>query len=134
MGSIRRETVVSAALSDVWSTLRDVGNAADAFPGILTHSRLQSGNQRLVTFSNALVVTERILDIDDANRRVAFSALPSALVHHSASMQVSDAGGGAVRFVWITDFLPDEAGSFVEPLVDEGIPCFERRWRSGENP
>ena len=119
-------------MSDVWRALGDVANAADTFPGILTDSRLQSADQRVVTFSNGLVVVERILDIDDEHKRIAYSALSDNFVHHSASMQLSDAGDGRTRFVWITDFLPHEAGSFLEPLIDEGMRCFERRWDSGE--
>jgi carbon monoxide dehydrogenase subunit G len=132
MGSIYREVVVRAPLSDVWSAVRDVAEAADLFPGILTASRLQGKDERVVTFSNGLVVTERIVDVDDEHRRVAYSALGENFEHHSASMQVSDGGGDATRFIWITDFLPNDAISLLEPLIDEGMRSFQRRWEADE--
>jgi uncharacterized protein YndB with AHSA1/START domain len=128
MGSIRKEVVVNAPVGEVWRALRDVANAADLFPGILTDSRLEDGDRRMVTFANGLVVTERILDVDDVHRRVAYSAVNDNFTHHSASMEVTDAGEDSTRFVWITDFLPHEATAFFEPFIEEGTRCFERRW------
>ena len=128
MASLYRDIVVEAPLTEVWRALSDLGNAADLFPGILTASELRSRSERVVTFSNGLVVNERILTVDQEHHRVAYTAVTEQFEHHSASMQLSDAGNGATRFIWITDFLPDEAAAFVGPLVDEGIRCFRRRW------
>ena len=128
MASLYRDVVVEVPMAEVWRALCDIGHAAELFPGILTASELLGPQERVVTFSNGLVVTERILGIDEEHHRVAYSAKADNFEHHSASMQLAEAGTGATRFIWITDFLPDEAASFVEPLVDEGICCFQRRW------
>ena len=130
MPSLYRDIVVEAPLAEVWNALSDLGNAAGLFPGILIASEMRSDHERLVTFSNGLAVTEHILGVDDEHHRVAYSAASENFEHHSASMQLSDAGNGGTRFVWITDYLPDEAASFVEPLVDAGIRCFQDRWAS----
>jgi len=130
MGSIYRESVVEAATDEVWGALRDVANAADLFPGILTACQLNPPDERVVTFANGLVVTERILAIDDEHRRVAYSARSDNFDHHSASMSVIEAGDDLTRFVWITDFLPDQAAPFLEPLINEGLRAFGRRWHA----
>lgn len=127
MGSIHREVIVGVPASELWRALRDVAKAADLFRGILTDSRMKGDKERVVTFSNGLVVTERILDIDDEHRRIAYSAAADGVSHHNASMHVMNAGPDAARFVWITDFLPDEAASSLEPLIDEGIASLARR-------
>ena len=128
MASLYRDIVVEAPLAEVWRALRDLGNAANLFPGVLTGSEMRGEHERLVTFANGLVVAEHILGVDYEHHRVAYSAKSGNFAHHSASMQLSDAGNSTTQFVWITDYLPDEAALFVEPLVDAGIRCFQQRW------
>ena len=129
MGSIRREAILDVPARDVWAGLREVGKAAEMFPGILTACELRRDDERVVTFANGLVVVERIIGVDDQNRRMAYSAQVDGFAHHNASMEVLPLADNMSRFIWITDFLPDDARSFAEPLIEEGIRCFEQRWK-----
>jgi carbon monoxide dehydrogenase subunit G len=127
MGSIRREAIVGAPAEQVWERLRDVGNVADLFPGVLTNSR-PDGDGRVVTFATGMVLRERIIDVDDHGRRVAYAAVDGPFAHHNASMQILPATGTTSRFIWISDFLPDELRTDIEPLIDFGTVAFVRRW------
>ena len=107
----RPSTVKSSSsghASEVWDALADVGALHTRLaPGFVTDCRLEPG-ARVVTFANGLVARELIVDVDADRRRVAWSVVGGRLSHHNASAQVFDEGGGATRFVWIADFLPDE--------------------------
>ena len=62
---------------------------------------------RTVTFANGMGIDERILDVDDERRRVAYVALNgSGMEYHHASMQILDGGPGRCQFLWITDVHP----------------------------
>ena len=68
-----------------------------------------------------MTVHERILDVDDTRRRVAYTVLDGpGMSYHHASMQIMEAGQGHCDFVWITDFLPDELRATLTPLIEQG--------------
>jgi carbon monoxide dehydrogenase subunit G len=124
MASIRREIAIAAPAEEVWRALRDLGNTQRVFPGVLIDCRLEDG-ARVVTFANGLVFRERIVDLDDAQRRLTWSAVGGRIEHHNASMQVSAAGGGA-KVVWIADVLPHELAGDVAGLMDQGAAAMRR--------
>lgn len=134
MASIHRDVVVAAPVAAVWAALRDVGNPHRLFAGVLADARLD-GDTRTVTFAHGPVVRERIVDVDEARQRVAYAVLGHGLIHHSASMQVFDAGGGRSRFVWITDVLPDDVAASFERTIDHGVAAMRRTLEGAEqNP
>lgn len=119
MASIRKDVLINAGADEIWAALRDVGKVDRLFRGVLTAAKLE-GDVRFVTFANGLVVRERIVDIDDLNRRVVHAVIDGAPMHHSASMQVFAQSDGSSRFVWISDFLPDDLRITFEPLIEQG--------------
>ena len=125
MASIHMEVPIAAPAEEVWAALRDVGNVHRLFPGVLADSRLEGGT-RTVAFANGLVVSERIVAVDDERRRVAYAVLREGLVHHGASMQVLAEGRGSSRFVWTSDFLPDGLAASFGPLGDRGAAAIRR--------
>ena len=124
MATIRREAELAIDADRAWAALRNFGGAAQLFAGVLTDCR-RSGDTRTVTFANGLVVTERLVTLDDASRRVVYSVLDGPFSLHSASMQIAPRDGGST-FVWISDFLPDEAAASVAPLVEAGCAAIRR--------
>lgn len=73
-----------------------------------------------------MVVHERILDVNDERRRVAYTVMDSpGMTYHHASMEILDAGPGRCLFVWITDFLPQEMGSHLAPLIEQGTKALK---------
>ena len=134
MASIRRETVIEASPEKVWAALRDIGAIHTRLaPGFVTDVTLEEG-ARLVTFGNGMVVRERMLDVNEENRRVAWSATGGALNHHNASAQVFAEGPTATRFVWIADLLPDEAAPAITQMIEQGLDVIRRHLEKAESP
>ena len=127
MASIRKEIVVGAPVADVWAAIRDVGAPHKRLaPGFLVDTRLE-GDARVVTFANGLVVRERIVDVDDAARRLCWAVVGSPrLTHHNASLQVFAEGGGRSRVVWIADLLPDEIAGDIRGLIEQAMAVMKQ--------
>ncbi|WP_322056999.1 SRPBCC family protein [Paraburkholderia sp. J63] len=119
MASLYREIPLETDAAHAWATLRDSRNIARIFAGVLTDAHLE-GDMRTVTFANGNVVQERIVAVDDAHMRVAYTVCGPNFDQHAASMQIVADSGGRCRMVWISDFLPDERRAMVEPLMDAG--------------
>lgn len=121
MASIEREISIAAHPDLVWDALRDVGAIHRRLaPGFVTDVKLEPG-ARVVTFGNGMVVRELILSVDEARRRVAWSATGGRLTHHNASAQVFATGDGQTRFVWIADLLPDELEPAIASMIEQGL-------------
>ncbi len=125
MASIHQELIVDVSAEKAWAALRLVGEAHTLFTPVLVDAQLD-GDTRTARFANGMVVHERILDVDDTRRRVAYSAIdvPGMLYHH-ASMQIAEHGAGRCLFVWITDFLPQDIGSNLRPLIEQGAKALK---------
>ena len=131
MACIRAELTVDVDARTAWAALRRVGEAHALFAPVLTECRLEGGI-RTVRFANGMVVRERILDVDDERRRVAYAAVDApGMTFHHASMQVVEDGPNRCRFVWITDFLPAEVRDNIAPLIEQGAAAFQRNVQRG---
>ena len=126
MASVVMETVVRAPADTVWHALANVGEAHRVFAGVLSDCRLDGENTRIATFANGLVVTERIIGVDAANRRVAYTVVSGGFEHHGASMQVISHDEGTSRFLWTCDVLPDMAAERIRPLMEAGTAALKR--------
>jgi hypothetical protein len=115
---------VDAAPDDVWAAFRDVGAIHTRLArGFVTDTKLE-GDTRIVTFANGIVARERIIDIDDARRRLAYSVVEGRPTHHHATFQVFPKGAGS-RIVWIADLLPDELKPAIEGMMDHGMTAMK---------
>ncbi|MFN8601586.1 MAG: SRPBCC family protein [Candidatus Binatia bacterium] len=120
MASIHREIRIDARPETAWDALRDVGALHTRLvPGFVVDTTLEDG-ARIVTFGNGMVVRELIVDVDDAARRVAWSAVGGSMTHHNASAQVLPDGGGC-RFVWIADLLPHDVAPAIAAMIEQGL-------------
>jgi Polyketide cyclase / dehydrase and lipid transport len=72
------------------------------------------------------VVRERIVDIDDRTRRLAYAVVEWRTSHHNASFQVIPDGDRRCRVVWITDLLPDTLAELVEGFMEQGGAAIKR--------
>lgn len=126
MASIRREIQVATTPEHAWDALRDVGRIHERLVrGFVTDCHLD-GDTRVVTFGNGMTVRERIVDIDDAQRRVVWSAVGAPFTHHNASVQVFDDGADRSSLVWIADLLPDELETQIGGMIDQGMAAMKR--------
>jgi carbon monoxide dehydrogenase subunit G len=120
MTTIRRNIDVDAPAAKVWDVVRDIGAVHTRFaPGFVIDTRVEAGS-RVVTFANGLTVRERIVDINEDLRRLAYSASGETIPHHNASFEVVPLSSDRTRLVWTTDVLPDAAAAAVLPLIEQG--------------
>jgi hypothetical protein len=125
MTTLVRELTLDVDAARAWSALRDPGNAAKAFAGVLVDA-VFDGKVHTVTFANGAVVEERIVAVDESLMRIAYCIGGGRFEHYHASIQIVPVGPGQCRFVWFCDLLPDEARERVEPLMDAGCAAFVR--------
>jgi hypothetical protein len=125
MSTIWWEESISAPADQAWAALRRIEKTHELFAPVLVESVVK-GDIRTVTFANGLIISERIVTIDELRRRLAYTVLGEMFEHHLASMQILPVDDANCRFVWISDFLPDERAEVVRPLVEQGAEAFAR--------
>jgi hypothetical protein len=126
MASIHKEMMVDASLEEVWAAIRDVGGIHTRLARQFVVDTRLDGDSRLVTFANGAAIRERIIDIDDRLRRLAYAVVDWRTTHHNASLQVFAAGKSRCRIVWIADLLPDDLADLVDGMMDQGCAAMRR--------
>ena len=126
MASIRKELNVNASADHVWAALRDIGQVHTRLAREFVIDTRLDGDSRLVTFANGEVIRERIVDIDDRARRLAYAVVDWRTTHHNASFQVTPDGDGRSRLTWVTDLLPDSLADLVGGFVEQGCVAIKR--------
>ena len=101
---------------------RDFGNLHQRLvPGFVVDARLD-GEDRIVTFASGAVMREVLIDLDDEDRRLAWSIVDGPYRHHNGVAQVFAENEDGSRFVWTTDLLaPDEIVELTEQSMQTGI-------------
>lgn len=124
MATVRRDFAVDASPTDVWEVFRDIGSVHTRLaPGFVVDTVLD-GDSRTVTFANGVVVTERIVSLDDGARRLAYAIVGGSAEHHHASFEVRPTDGGSV-VCWTTDVVPDAVADTFARMMDAGIPVMQ---------
>jgi Polyketide cyclase / dehydrase and lipid transport len=126
MASIRKETIVDASADQAWDAIRDVGEVHRRVVAGFVRDCRMDGDARVVSFANGLVARELIVDVDDAARRLVWSARSERLQHHNASLQVFEEAPGRCRVVWIADLLPHAAAAAVGAMMEEGVAAMRK--------
>ena len=130
MASIRREIPVDVSAEVAWDAVRDIGALHTRLvKGFVTDCKLD-GDARIVTFANGMVVRERIVDLDETQHRLVWSAVGGRLSHHNASVQVVADGPQRCRLVWIADLLPHEMMPAIEAMIEQGAAAMRRTLQS----
>ena len=126
MASIRKEIAVEASADHVWSAIRELGSVHTRLArGFVLDTRLD-GDSRLVTFANGITVRERIIDVDDRRRRLAYSVVAWLATHHHATFEVSVDGERRSRIVWIADLLPHDLAPTVDAMMEGGCAAIKQ--------
>ncbi len=130
MASIQRDITINASAATLWEAMRDVGALHTRLaPGFVTHCEMDGSvegeSARRIRFANGIEVREIIITIDDATRRLVWSAAGGRLMHHNASAQVFDEGDGRCRFVWIADLLPHAMAPAVTGMIEAGLAAMK---------
>jgi len=126
MASIRKEIFIDSPADVVWSVFRDIGAVHTRLaPGFVIDCRMD-GKDRIVAFANGFVVREVIVDIDDNERRLVYSARSENLAHHNAYFKVVSIGENRCRVVWVADLLPDEVAETIAGMMEQGSVAMKR--------
>lgn len=135
MASIHQEILIDAPPEKIWDAVRDVGALHTRLvPGFVTDTKLEDG-ARIVTFGNGMVAKELIVDIDDAARRLAWSAVGTRMTHHNAALQVfAAADGGGSRVVWMADLLPHELKPTIAGMIGQSLQAMKRHLERAPAP
>ncbi len=126
MASIHKDIPINARPDDVWAAVRDFGAVHTRLaPGFVTDARLD-GDARIVTFANGMVARERLVDCDEARRRLVYAIANERVSHYSASVQVIADGEARSRLIWIVDVLPNEMAPYVDGQMDLGALAVQK--------
>jgi carbon monoxide dehydrogenase subunit G len=129
MATIQQEFEVPAPAQAVWAALRDFGAVHEKLAtGFVTGCVLEEeGAVRLITFANGMQARERLVTLDDAARRIVYSASGARFNHHNAAAQVFPLGPDRCRFVWTTDLLPDSVAPAIAQMMEAGAKAMQAR-------
>ena len=120
MASIRKEFTIPMAVEAAWAAWRAIDQVHVRLArGFVVDCRMD-GADRIVTFANGFVAREVIVDVDDVRHRLAYSARSERLAHHHATFELSDAGDGQTRVLWIADVLPESVAASIDSMMEAG--------------
>ena len=121
-----REVSIEVSAEELWARVRDVGALHTRLvTGFVTDCRLEEG-ARVVTFANGMVARELIVDLNDSDRRLVWSAVGGRLSHHNASAQVFADGANRSQLVWIADLLPHELAPAITQMIEQGLVAMKK--------
>ena len=130
MATLRKQIGLAAGAASVWSAVRDFGQVhTRVAPGFLTRLEMDpnaKGCDRVITFFNGLVARERLVTLDDEDRRLVYSVVDGRPTHYSAAVQVFAEGDGRSRLIWTIDILPDELAPTVDGMMEHAVPFMKK--------
>lgn len=125
MATVRKVISTTASIDAVWDAIRDIGALHTRLvPGFVIDTKLD-GAVRIVTFANGMIVREPIITIDEAARRLVWSAEGGRTTHYNASVQVVADTEGSSTVTWIADFLPDEIAPAISAAMSAGAAAMK---------
>jgi Polyketide cyclase / dehydrase and lipid transport len=125
MASVRKEILTDCPADEVWSAIRDIGALHTRLvPGFVIDTKLEPG-ARIVTFGNGMVIREPIVTLDEAAKRLVWSAEGGVTTHYNAAVEVSTVDG-ATRVVWIADFLPNSTREMIADAMEAGMAVMKK--------
>lgn len=131
MASIRKEIQVEASAEQAWAVIGDFPQGPVRMaPDFVTASQAQ-GDVRVVSFANGVVAKERLVDLDQAARRLVWTIFDGPLTHHNGAMQVFADGAARCRVVWTADLLPDDLAGRIDAMMTAGAAAMQRALARG---
>ena len=128
MASVRKEIAIAAPAATVWAALADFHAVHKRLaPGFVTDSKPDGEAARIVTFANGTSAREILVDSNATLMRLVYAiARSERLKHHNASAQVVALSPKTCCFIWVTDFLPDEIGPYIDAQMSQGAEVMKR--------
>lgn len=121
MATLRKQIALETSAASAWSALRDFAAVhTRVAPGFLTGLEMDRGD-RIVTFFNGMVARERLVTLDDAERRLVYAVVEGRATHYNAAVRIFAADGGRSRLVWTVDLLPDALAPAIDGMMDHAV-------------
>jgi predicted acyl esterase len=121
MATVRKVIRIDTDPATAWDAVRDwTALPTRLVRGFVVDTKAD-GEDRIVTFFNGIVARERLVALDDVERRLVWSVVDGPYTHHNGAAQVFAEPDGTTRFEWTADFLPDELADRIEPMMERGI-------------
>jgi hypothetical protein len=118
MATLRTQIMLDTSADNVWSAVRDFGAVhTRVAPGFLAKLEMDKGD-RVVTFFNGLVARERLVTLDDEERRLVYAVVEGRASHYNATVQVFPEGDGCSRLIWTVDLLPNELAPAIGGMMN----------------
>lgn len=117
MASIIKTINTRASADTAWGMIGDVG-AVPALVSLISECRID-GDRRHCIMADGSQLTERVVTIDDAHRRLVYTVTdgPMPLEFHVAAVTVEPASNGAT-VTWRVDVLPDALAEPFAPMME----------------
>ena len=129
LASICMQVPLDVPAAVAWDALRDWGALHERLaPGFATDVRVE-GEDRVVTFFTGAALRERIIAVDDENRRLAWSIVDGPYAHHNGGATIREADRGCV-FEWITDLLPHAAEEQTRAMMERALAVIKQTLES----
>lgn len=128
MATVEKKIELAISAEELWSKVRDVGGLAQLLD-VVEDSKVE-GDRRLCTLADGAELSETVVSVDDALRRVAYTitAGPFPIEFHAAAMEVGDAGEGRSTFRWIADVKPDKLAEVFDGLMGAEVAQLGERY------
>lgn len=127
MATARAELRIAADADAVWKVVGDFETGPLKMPpGHVIECRTD-WDIRTVVFADGTVARERLVAIEDSQRRIAYAVLGGTVKpeHDNASMQVVPLGYRSCRLIWIHDVLPNDLAKALAAAMREGGPMIK---------
>jgi carbon monoxide dehydrogenase subunit G len=124
MADARAETTTTASPDATWTLVGDYFGLADWMPGI--DECTADGDDRVLSMMG-MTIRERLLEKDDAARRVRYSIVEGAPVEtHEATITVHPDGSGS-RIVWDVSATPDEMAGMMQGIYQSSLEAVKAK-------
>jgi hypothetical protein len=121
MASVKKVIHIDTDPAKAWDAVRDwTALHTRLVRGFVVDTKAD-GEDRIVTFFNGIVARERLVALDDAERRLVWSIVDGPYTHHNGAAQVFSEADGTTRFEWTADLLPDELADRTDAMMERGI-------------
>jgi len=125
MATLYRLIAVNASVEFAWQAIVDIGALHTRLVrGFVVDTQLD-GDTRKVTFANGMTVDEKIISIDHAHHRLAYTVVGGRASHYNASVQVVATADHGCEIHWIIDLLPDELAQPIGQMVEAGAAAMK---------
>ena len=127
MATARVDIAIETSAERECSVVRDFERGPLTMaPGHVTGCQAHRGI-RTVTFADGTIARERLIGVDEQDRRIVFSIIGDTIrpEHDNAVMQVVPGGDSTCTLVWMHDVLPDDLAPTLHAAMVHATPAIQ---------